>query len=120
MPPPVRRRGSGLLQIPRPRLLPSPCVPGLGPLASELSTRQGSPALRPAALLLLASTLGSPLTPEVDYRAPLAVCPGGTSTRWSIGPWLGARTHVPIIPERRYRNIRKLSEKKEAQRRPQA
>src|SRR3989442_1545395 len=92
MPPPVRRRGSGLLQNPWPGLLPSPFVPGLGPLdpcGFELTTRQSSRSLRPAALLLLASTRGSRGTPEVDYRAPLAACPGGTSTHWLFGPWLG-------------------------------
>jgi hypothetical protein len=48
--------------------------------------------LRPAALLLLASTAGFRRTPEVDYRAPLAACPDGTSTRWSIGPSLGTQS----------------------------
>src|SRR2546430_2012172 len=83
------RSGPMLLQNPRRGLLASPHVPGLGPLVPlrvVLSTRQSSLSLRPAALLLLASALGSPLTPEVDYRAPLAACPGGTHTHRSIGP----------------------------------
>ena|SRR5487761_164406 len=93
MPPPLRRSGSGLLQNPRPGLLPSPKSAGLGPLGPSrvvLSTRQSSPTLRPAASLLLASTLGSRLTLEVDFRAPLVACPGGTHTRRSFGPLLGA------------------------------
>src|SRR6266849_4242105 len=67
MPPPVRRSGSGLLQIPRPGLLPSPRYAGfgpLGPLRVVLSTRQSSLSLRPAASLLLASSPGSHPTPE--------------------------------------------------------
>src|SRR5487761_976008 len=67
MPPPVRRSGSGLLQIPRPGLLPSPHYAGfgpLGPLRVVLSTRQSSLSLRPAAALLLASSPGSHPTPE--------------------------------------------------------
>ncbi len=89
MPSPLRRSGSGLLQNPRPGLLPSPHPTGLGPLGplrAFVSTRQSSRSLRPAALLLLASPPGSPRTPEVGYRAPLAACPGGTHTRRSIGP----------------------------------
>src|SRR5579859_1383809 len=92
MPPPLRRSGSGLLQNPRPGLLPSPKSTGLGPLGPSrvvLSTRQSSPTLRPAASFLLASTLGSRLTLEVDFRAPLAACPSGTHTRRSFGPLLG-------------------------------
>src|SRR2546426_1480546 len=95
MPPPLRRRGSGLLQNPRPGPLPSPTASRLGPLGPSrvtVSARQSSRSLRPAASLLLASTPGFRLTPEVDYRAPLAACPGGTHTRWSFGPWLG--THA--------------------------
>src|SRR5713226_1930805 len=67
MPSPVRRSGSGLLQIPRPGLLPSPYYAGLGPLGPSrvvLSTRQSSLSLRPAAALLLASSPGSHPTPE--------------------------------------------------------
>src|SRR5713101_5071489 len=92
MPSPLRRGGSRLLQNPRPGLLPSPKSTGLGPLGPSrvvLSTRQSSPTLRPAASLLLASTLGSRLTLEVDFRAPLAACPGGAHTRRSFGPLLG-------------------------------
>ena len=67
MPPHLRRRGSGLLQIPKPGLLPSPNCAGLGPLGPSrvvLSTRPSSCSLRPAALLLLASTPGSHPTSE--------------------------------------------------------
>src|SRR5487761_449073 len=67
MPPPVRRSGSGLLQNPRPGLLPSPRYTGfgpLGPLRVVLSTRQSSLSLRPAAALLLASSPDSHPTPE--------------------------------------------------------
>src|SRR6266511_2529015 len=93
MPPPLRRSGSGLLQNPWPGLLPSPLIAGLGPLGPSLvvlATRQSSPMLRPTASLLLASTLGSRLTLEVDFRAPLVACPGGTHTRRSFGPLLCA------------------------------
>ena len=65
--PPVRRSGSGLLQIPRPGLLPSPYYAGLGRLGPSrvvLSTRQSSLSLRPAAALFLASSPGSHPTPE--------------------------------------------------------
>src|SRR2546427_9635589 len=92
MPPPLRRGGSGLLQNPKPGLLPSPKSAGLGPLGPSrvvLSTRQSSPTLRPAASLLLASTPDSHPTLEVDFRAPLVACPGGTHTRRSFGPSLG-------------------------------
>src|SRR6266852_74343 len=92
MPPPLRRSGSGLLQNPEPGLLPSPKSAGLGPLGPlrvVLSTRQSSPKLRPAASLLLASTPDSHPTLEVDFRAPLVACPGGTHTRRSFGPSLG-------------------------------
>src|SRR5207244_12412098 len=92
MPPPLRRGGSGLLQNPKPGLLPSPKSAGLGPLGPSrvvLSTRQSSPTLRPAASLLLASTPDSHPTLEVDFRAPLVACPGGTPTRRSFGPSLG-------------------------------
>src|SRR6266852_7053344 len=92
MPPPLRRSGSGLLQTPEPGLLPSPKSAGLGPLGASrvvLSTRQSSPKLRPAASLLLASAPDSHLTLEVDFRAPLVACPGGTHTRRSFGPSLG-------------------------------
>src|SRR5713101_6522624 len=98
MPSPLRRSGSRLLQNPRPGLLPSPKSTGLGPLGPSrvvLSTRQSSPTLRPAASLLLASTLGSRLTLEVDFRAPLAACPGGTHTRRSFGPLLGTLLFEP-------------------------
>src|SRR6266508_5959980 len=98
MPPPLRRSGSGLLQNPWPGLLPSPKSAGLGPLGPSrvvLSTRQSSPMLRPTASLLLASTLGSRLTLEVDFRAPLVACPGGTHTRRSFGPLLGAPLFEP-------------------------
>jgi hypothetical protein len=98
MPTPLRRSGSGLLQIPRPGLLPSPNYAWLGPLGPSrvvLSTRQSSLSLRPAAVLLLASPPGSRRTPEVDYRAPLAACPGGTLTHWSIGPSLGTPQYEP-------------------------
>src|SRR5665213_217796 len=94
MPSPLRRSGSGLLQNPRPGLLPSPKGPRLGPLfplRDGLATQKSSLSLRPAASLLLASTPGSRRTPEVAYRAPLVACPGGTHTRWSIGPSLGTR-----------------------------
>src|SRR5215471_16864985 len=67
MPPPLRRSGSRLLQNPRPGLLPSPITPGLGPLVplrELVSTRQSSCSLRPAGMLLLASTPGSHRTPE--------------------------------------------------------
>src|SRR5712692_2363574 len=91
MPPPLRRRGSRLLQNPRPGLLSSPKSAGLdplGPLRGVLSTRQSSRSLRPAASFLLASAPGSRPTPEVDFRAPLAVCPGGTHPPRSFGPLL--------------------------------
>src|SRR5215470_10292259 len=81
MPPPLRRSGSGLLQNPRPGLLPSPDFPRLGPLGPSRvgsSTRQSSRSLQPAGLLLLASTPGFRRAPEVDYRGPLAASPGGT------------------------------------------
>jgi len=89
MPSPLRRSGSGLLQNPRPGLLPSPHPSRLGPLGPSrafVSTRQSSRSLRPAALLLLASPPGSPRTPEVGYRAPLAACPGGDSHPLVDGP----------------------------------
>src|SRR6266699_471854 len=92
MPPPLRRSGSGLLQNPRPGMLPSPKSAGLGPLGPSrvvLSTRQSSPKLRPAASLLLASAPDSHQTLEVDFRAPLVACPGGTHTRRPIGPLQG-------------------------------
>src|SRR6266849_2486597 len=92
MPSPLRRSGSGLLQNPEPGLLSSPNSAGLDPLGPSrgvLSTRQSSPKLRPAASLLLASTPDSHLTPEVDFRAPLVACPGGTHTRRSIDPSQG-------------------------------
>src|SRR6266851_6071443 len=92
MPSPLRRSGSGLLQIPWPGLLSSPKSAGLDPLGPSrgvLSTRQSSRSLRPAASLLLASTPGSRPTPEVDFPAPLAACGGGTHTRRSIGPLQG-------------------------------
>ena len=72
---------------------PAPKSAGLGPLGPSrvvLSTRWTSHTLRPAASLLLASTLGSHLTLEVDFRAPLVACPRGTHTRRSFGPLLGA------------------------------
>src|SRR6266568_6220703 len=50
MPSPLRRSGSGLLQIPRPGLLSSPNSAGLDPLGPSrvvLSTRQSSRSLRP-------------------------------------------------------------------------
>src|SRR5487761_516167 len=67
MPSPLRRSGSGLLQIPWPGLLSSPKNAGLDPLGPSrgvLSTRQSSLPLRPAASRLLASTPGSHPTPE--------------------------------------------------------
>src|SRR5487761_946133 len=67
MPSPLRRSGSGLLQIPWPGLLSSPKNAGLDPLGPSrgvLSTRQSSLPLRPAASHLLASTPGSHPTPE--------------------------------------------------------
>src|SRR2546427_10039446 len=98
MPPPLRRSGSGLLQNPEPGLLPSPKSAGLGPLGPSrvvLSTRQSSPTLRPAASLLLASAPDSHPTLEVDFRAPLVACPGGTHTRRSFGPSLGTPLFEP-------------------------
>ena len=95
---PASQNRAGLLQNPRPGLLPSPKSAGLGPLGPSrvvLSTRQSSPTLRPAASLLLASTLGSHLTLEVDFRAPLVACPGGTHTRRSFGPLLGTPLFEP-------------------------
>src|SRR5438128_1782632 len=92
MPPPLRRGGSGLLQNPKPGLLPSPKSAGLGPLGPSrvvLSTRQSSPTLRPAASLLLASTPDSHPTLEVDFRAPLAACPVGSHPRRALAAaWL--------------------------------
>src|SRR6266511_4028733 len=111
MPPPLRRSGSGLLQNPWPGLLPSPKSAGLGPLGPSrvvLSTRQSSPMLRPTASLLLASTLGSRLTLEVDFRAPLVACPGGTHTRRSFGPLLGAPLFEPPRPARKVLERRRL------------
>ncbi|SRR5216683_200317 len=104
MPPPLRRSGSGLLQNPWPGLLSSPKSAGLGPLGPSrvvLSTRQSSRLLRPAASLLLASAPGSRPTPEVDFRAPLAACPGGTHTRRSFGPLLGAPLFEPPRPSQK-------------------
>lgn len=97
------RSGSGLLQIPRPGLLPSPHPTGLGPLCPygiKFSTRQISLSLRPAASLLLASPPRSHRTLEVDFGAPLAACPGGTHTRPSIGP-SGQHWGAFIRPPRR-------------------
>jgi hypothetical protein len=94
-----------MLQNPRPGLLPSPIYAGLGPLGplrGQVSTRQSSLSLRPAASLLLASPPGSHRTPEVDFRAPLAACPGGTHTRRLIGPiWatLQCKYDVEFEPE---------------------
>src|ERR1700737_976855 len=51
-----------------------------------LSTRQSSPPFAPCAFALPPSTTGSLPAPEVDFRAPLAACPGGTHTRRSFGP----------------------------------
>src|SRR5712692_1097882 len=109
MPSPVRRSGSGLLQIPRPGLLPSPYYAGLGPLGPSrvvLSTRQSSLSLRPAAALLLASSPGSHPTPENllprssgglrgrDSHPPVDwPLPGHDTTRTIIGtPRDGARS----------------------------
>src|SRR2546421_8365358 len=94
MPTPLRRSGSGLLQDPRPGLLPSPLFPGLGPLVpsrATFSTRQGSTSLRPAALLHL------PSAPPLDghrrfhYRAPLAACPGPDFHRLVASPCWAVR-----------------------------
>src|ERR1700692_154487 len=87
MPPPVRRRGAGLLQNPRPGLLPSPRYAGfgpLGPLRAVLSTRQSSLSLRPAAALLLASSPGSHPTPE-NLLPP------------SSGGLRGRASHPPVV-----------------------
>ena len=76
---------------------------GLGPLGPSrvvLSTRQSSPKLRPAASLLLASAPDSHQTLEVDFRAPLVACPGGTYTRRSFGPSLGTPLFEPPGPTR--------------------
>jgi hypothetical protein len=100
MPTPLRRSGSGLLQIPGPG-----CCLRLTPPGSARSVPHGicfrrgrvRLSLRPATLLLLASPPGSHRTPEVDFRAPLAACPGGTHTRRLIGPiWatLGHENYV--------------------------
>src|ERR1700730_5872141 len=87
MPPPVRRSGSGLLQNPRPGLLPSPRYAGfgpLGPLRAVLSTRQSSLSLRPAAALLLASSPGSHPTPEILTSRP-------------SGGWGVRDSHPPVV-----------------------
>ena len=61
-------------------------------------------SLRPAASLLLASPPGSHRTPEVDFRAPLAACPGGTHTRRLIGAiWATLRFDNHIETSRRPR-----------------
>src|SRR5712691_11989718 len=112
MPPPLRRSGSRLLQNPEPGLLPSPKSAGLGPLGPSrvvLSTRQSSPKLRPAASLLLASTPDSHLTLEVDFRAPLVACPGGTHTRRSFGPSLGTPHFELSFWRQRPRSARRTS-----------
>ncbi len=70
-------------------------------LRGPFSTRQSSLSLRPAASLLLASTPRSRRTPEVDYRAPLVACPGGTHTRWSIGPSSGHTKTIGHLLSRR-------------------
>jgi hypothetical protein len=64
-----------------------------------LERRLIEPHLRPAASLLLASAPGSRPTPEVDFRAPLAACPGGTHTRRSIDPLQGTPLfELPAAP----------------------
>src|SRR5437870_13647611 len=93
MPSLVRRSGSEVLQNPSLGLLPSPenaWLGPLGPLRGTFSTRlSGSLSLRPAGLLLLASTPEFRPTPEVDYTAPLAACRSGSLIRWLICPSLG-------------------------------
>ena len=93
MPPHLRRRGSGLLQNPRPRLLPSPNYVRLGPLGPSrvvLSTQPSSCPLRPAATFLLASPPGShPDAGEFTSGLLWRLARGGTHTRRSIGPLLG-------------------------------
>ena len=34
---------------------------------------------------------------RIHYRAPLAACPGGTSTRWSFGPLLGTLSGQLVV-----------------------
>ncbi|MGH7869633.1 MAG: hypothetical protein ACREP9_18895, partial [Candidatus Dormibacteraceae bacterium] len=68
MPSPLRQSDSRLLQIPWTGLLPSPRNSRFGslfPYGRTLRRGRVHLMLRPATLLLLASTLGSPLTPEV-------------------------------------------------------
>src|ERR1700730_14150552 len=107
MPPLVRRSGSGLLQNPRPGLLPSPRYAGfgpLGPLRAVLSTRQSSLSLRPAAALLLASSPGSHPTPEIVLPRSSGGVGGGAPPPPVVWPlsghdvtrtsrlWLGGRS----------------------------
>ncbi len=91
--------GSGLLQIPRPGLLPSPHPTGLGPLGplrDKFSTRQGSVSLRPAALLHLPSAPPLSGHRRFHYRARLAACPDQTFTGWSCSPcWAALRCIYP-------------------------
>src|SRR5262249_7035787 len=92
MPTPLRRSGSGLLQNPRPGLLPSPHPTGLGPLGPSpdfLSTRHGSVSLRPSALFPLPSAPPLSGYRRFPYRAPLAACPGPDFHRLVIQPLLG-------------------------------
>jgi len=83
MPPHLRRRGSGLLQNPRPRLLPSPNYVRLGPLGPSrvvLSTQPSSCPLRPAATFLLASPPDSHPTPENSLPGSSGGLPGAGLT----------------------------------------
>src|SRR5215471_9975700 len=97
MPTPLRRRGSGLLQNPRPGMLPSPVSPRLdplGPLRDRFSTRQSSGSLRPAALFHLPSAPPLSGHRRFHYRAPLAAYPGRTFTGWSPRPSWAVRDTI--------------------------
>src|SRR5215469_184693 len=100
MPTPLRRRGSGLLQNPRPGMLPSPVSPSLdplGPLRDRFSTRQSSGSLRPAALFHLPSAPPLSGHRRFHYRAPLAAYPGRIFTGWSPRPSWAVRETTSLV-----------------------
>jgi hypothetical protein len=89
MPSPIRRSGSGLLQNPRPGLLPSPISAGLGPLDPlrvHVSTRQSSTSLRPAALFHLPSAPPLDGLPEISLPGSSGGLPGPDSHRLVDSP----------------------------------
>src|SRR6266567_4415917 len=103
MPPHLRRRGSGLLQNPRPGLLPSPNYARLGPLGPSrvvLSTRPSSCPLRPAATFLLASPPSSHPTSENSLPGSSGGLPGRDSHPLVDRPFAGhATTRTPASSE---------------------